>query len=136
MKHDETWWNNEIFKFERGKWWSTSAFKGTGCLNKPTSNQAGGKGTSALHVSAARGDRHQTRQDAVAQGAHIVLVRDDIAQQKHGDTPSGCSQGGVHGHLRSQSTIAAGLHGQGGARVKAIPTEPKSKGAQHNLEFA
>ena len=61
------------------------------CLNKPTSNQAGGKGTSALHVSAARGDRHQPRQDAAAQGAHIVLVRDDIAQQKHGDAPSGCS---------------------------------------------
>ena len=105
-------------------------------LDKPTSNQAGGNGTSALHVSAARGDRHQAGQDAVAQGTNIVLVRDDVAEQKHGDAPGGCRQGGVHGHLRRQSTIAAGLHRQGGARVEAVPTEPKSKGAQHNLELA
>ena len=76
-------------------------------LDRPTSNQAGGNGTSALHVSAARGDRHQAGQDAVAQGANIVLVHDDVAEEEHGDTTCGRSQGGVHGHLSCQSTITA-----------------------------
>ena len=45
----------------------------------PTSNQAGGNGTSALHVAAASRDGDQAGQDAVAQGANVVLVRDDIS---------------------------------------------------------
>ena len=45
----------------------------------PTSNQAGGDGTSALHVAAAGCDGDQAGQDAVAQGANVILVRDDIS---------------------------------------------------------
>ena len=44
-----------------------------------TSNQAGGDGTSALHVAAAGRDGDQAGQDAVAQGTHVILVRDDIS---------------------------------------------------------
>ena len=45
----------------------------------PTSNQAGGDGTSALHVAAAGRDGDQAGQDAVAQGTNVILVRDDIS---------------------------------------------------------
>ena len=39
-------------------------------------------------------------------------------------------QGGVHGHLRRQRTVAAALHGQRAAGVEAIPAEPQRKGAE------
>ena len=45
----------------------------------PTSNQTGGDGTSALHVAAAGRNGDQAGQDAVAQGANVILVRDDIS---------------------------------------------------------
>ena len=48
-------------------------------LDHPSSNQAGGNGTSALHVAAAGRDGDQAGQDAVAQGTNVVLVRDDIS---------------------------------------------------------
>ena len=49
---------------------------------------------------------------------------------KHLDLACCGRQGGVHGHLRRQRTVAAALHGQRAAGVEAIPAEPQRKGAE------
>ena len=54
-----------------------------------------------------------------------MSLRSPVTQQEHGDASRGRRQRGVHGHLCRQGAVAAGLHGQRGARVEAVPAEPE-----------
>ena len=53
--------------------------------------------------------------------------RSPVSQQEHGDASRGRRQRGVHGHLCRQGAAAAGLHGQRGTRVEAVPAEPQGE---------
>mmetsp|Transcript_86588 Transcript_86588/g.229511 ORF Transcript_86588/g.229511 Transcript_86588/m.229511 type:complete len:288 (-) Transcript_86588:847-1710(-) len=93
------------------------------------------EGTSGLHVAAGGRDGHQAGQDAVAQAAHVVGVREYVPQEEDGHAASRGGDRRVHGHLGGQQASAL-VHRQGGAAVETIPTEPQDEGAQHDKRQA
>ena len=103
-----------------------------GKLVDNASHQSSSEGGTTFHASTACCDGDQACKDTIAQATDIVLLRDEIAKDKHGDSTCGSSQSRVHRHLCCQSTIVPGLHREGGSWVEAIPAEPKREGSQHH----
>ena len=64
-----------------------------------------------------------------------MSLRSPVTQQEHGDASRGRRQRGVHGDLSGQGAVAAGLHGQRGARVEAVPAEPEGEQGDLNHEI-
>ena len=103
-----------------------------GKLVDNASHQSSSEGGTTFHASTACCDGDQACKDTIAQATDIVLLRDEIAKDKHGDSTCGSSKSRVHRHLCCQSTIACALHREGGPWVEAIPAEPKRESSQHH----
>mmetsp|Transcript_4715 Transcript_4715/g.10677 ORF Transcript_4715/g.10677 Transcript_4715/m.10677 type:complete len:552 (+) Transcript_4715:478-2133(+) len=93
-------------------------------------DEADGDRAATLNVAAAGGDGDEAGEDAIAEGADIVLVRQEVAQDEHHDAASGGGERRVHGHLSGQRPRLLAVHAQGGARVETVPPKPEREGAQ------
>ena len=85
------------------------------------SDHADEEGRACLDVAAPGGDRHESREDAVAEAADVVELRDEVAEDKDREAAGGCRDRGVHGHLGAEGARLRGAHAQGGAAVEAVP---------------
>ena len=74
--------------------------------------------------------RSQSHQHKLTPSITKLLVKDEISKKENGNATSRRSQSGVHGYLSGQGPIRSRLHGQSGAWIEAVPTEPKSESAQ------
>mmetsp|Transcript_30970 Transcript_30970/g.49745 ORF Transcript_30970/g.49745 Transcript_30970/m.49745 type:complete len:257 (+) Transcript_30970:423-1193(+) len=85
-----------------------------------------------LHVRTACGDRHQARENAVAQPAHVILPGDEVAQGEDSDASDSCRERGVHGNHRCLCSCLRVVHRQGRAWVEAVPAKPQDEGSQNH----
>jgi len=82
---------------------------------------------------AARGDRHEAGEEAVARGAdRIRMVAKKLLEEDDDEAGNGGRDGGGHDGARGARRVARRGHAEGGARVEAVPAEPEHEGARHH----
>mmetsp|Transcript_44423 Transcript_44423/g.95382 ORF Transcript_44423/g.95382 Transcript_44423/m.95382 type:complete len:385 (-) Transcript_44423:439-1593(-) len=85
-----------------------------------------------LDNSAGAGDGHEAGQDAVAEGADIQGLRghDEDLDQEDGESGNAGGDGGVDSDDAGGVGSTFVVHGEGAARVEAIPSEPEAESAE------
>eukprot|EP00428_Durinskia_dybowskii_P002654 CAMPEP_0170289050 /NCGR_PEP_ID=MMETSP0116_2-20130129/44586_1 /TAXON_ID=400756 /ORGANISM="Durinskia baltica, Strain CSIRO CS-38" /LENGTH=286 /DNA_ID=CAMNT_0010540475 /DNA_START=46 /DNA_END=904 /DNA_ORIENTATION=+ len=103
-----------------------------GPLVHQAADEADNDGLPRLHEPAARGDRDEAGEDAVAKAADVQEPRRDDLRAQEEDQQAGHARGQrrVHSDEAGGVAILFRVHPQGAARVEAVPTEPQKESAQ------